>query len=194
MTTPDPTPAPASAADVLEMLARAIETERDRQKCGVFFSDLAATLDPAHLRALAQAQPAPPPVEEISAEEFARRESPHWAHVENAVEYVRAGRGDPQPAPAPTSADAELREELALLRVERDAYWRGVTHYANLQTNYRGAITRDMLDEIWQTVEQITDRYGCAECAGRTFEDGMICCWTCGREMPDAQAQAEGGA
>lgn len=58
LTPQTPAPAPASAAEVLEMLARAIETERDRQKCGVFFSDLAATLDPAHLRSLAQPQPA----------------------------------------------------------------------------------------------------------------------------------------
>ena len=54
MTTPTPAPTSSpSVREVLGLLARAIETERDRQKCGVFFSALAATLDPAHLRALA---------------------------------------------------------------------------------------------------------------------------------------------
>lgn len=48
-----------SAAEVLLLLARAIETQRDRQKCGIFIEDLADRLDPAHLRSLASAQLAP---------------------------------------------------------------------------------------------------------------------------------------
>lgn len=29
---------------------------------------------------------------------------------------------------------------------------------------------------------------GCPDCQGHTFEDGYICCWHCGRELPDRQA------
>ena len=59
MTDPTPqTPAPASAAEVLLLLARAIETQRDRQKCGIFMEDLVDRLDPAYLRSLAAPAPA----------------------------------------------------------------------------------------------------------------------------------------
>ncbi|WP_158680073.1 hypothetical protein [Deinococcus sp. NW-56] len=41
-----------NAAEVLELLAQAIEARRDRQKCGTSFDDLVEQLDPAHIRSL----------------------------------------------------------------------------------------------------------------------------------------------
>lgn len=48
-----------NAAEVLELLAQAIEARRDRQKCGTSFDDLVEQLDPAYLRSLTRPARAP---------------------------------------------------------------------------------------------------------------------------------------
>jgi len=48
-----------NAAEVLELLAQAIEARRDRQKCGTSFDDLVEQLDPAHIRSLIRPARAP---------------------------------------------------------------------------------------------------------------------------------------
>ncbi len=48
-----------NAAEVLELLAQAIEARRDRQRCGTSFDDLVEQLDPAYLRSLIRPARAP---------------------------------------------------------------------------------------------------------------------------------------
>ncbi len=85
----------------------------------------------------------------------------------------------------------ELAEEVERLQAERDAYRGVVTKLANLSTNYpTQAITPEMLSQLFSAADAVTHDRGCEDCAGLTLDDGTLCCWTCGRAIPDALKEA----
>lgn len=72
------------------------------------------------------------------------------------------------------------------MEAQREAWERG------------NARVRSMVDAAYRRGEDAATALaqapdGCPSCRGKTFEDGMVCCWSCGRTLPDAQAQADGG-
>lgn len=87
---------------------------------------------------------------------------------------------------APASAEAGLRAERDAYREVLTALWE--LHNYPSPTDERAALAR----AAWTRVEQVFEAHGCATRAGQTFEDGTVACWTCGRVVPDTQAQAGG--
>lgn len=84
-----------------------------------------------------------------------------------------------------------LIARLAPLRIERDAYRGVVTKLAHLSTNHpTQTVTPEMLGQLYDAADTVTHVHGCEDCAGRTFEDGQVTCWTCGRALPSQADEA----
>lgn len=67
--------------------------------------------------------------------------------------------------------------------------WAAITKLAHIQVHPAESYVA-ACEEMATIVRALTNEYGCEDCRGQTFEDGTLCCWTCGRELPSAQGQA----
>lgn len=83
-----------------------------------------------------------------------------------------------------------LLDALARLQEERDAYRKGITTLMNLHVNVPPIDQqRELATAAWKQAEDIVAQHGCTDCTGKTFDDGQVACWTCGRVLPDALKQ-----
>jgi hypothetical protein len=77
--------------------------------------------------------------------------------------------------------------ELAELRGTLEGARGVLTGIAHLHTNSPLTPAENYAGVV-QLVEAWTEAQGCHDCVGQTWEDGTVCCWTCGRVLPGAEA------